>query len=834
MAMAATIGADAHSGVQRLTAAAEDLDTDVVVIGSGIGGLCCAALLAHNGVRVTVVESHEHLGGCAHEFRYGPYVFESGPSLYSGFTTDDGSSFNPLAHVFQIIGESPEWIKYDRWGTFLPEGNFCVKLGPDEFEDRVLTTFGGPDAVSQWRRLMARLVPLSAGAQSLPATVLREDLGALPILLLRYPGALLEALRSGPQLNSPFARLLEEEQVTDPFIRHWLDLLCFLLQGLPASGCMNAVMSYMMADWYRPGVCLDYPKGGSGGIVNALVRAIKKHPGTQIFTEAHVTQVDVQDGVATGVQVTTRTGKTVTIRARRAVVSNADLWTTRRLVPAGASQELDAYLDPLCAQTPQVNSFIHLHAAIDGSGLPTEASEAFPAQWAVVETWADDGEGVEAPRNVVLVSMPSLLDPSLAPPGKHVIHAYTPATEAYRDWEGMDPKSAEYKAKKATAADFLWAAVEKSVPGARGRCVLELVGSPLTHERFLRRDKGTYGPRIVAGGNVALSGHKTPLRNFYMTGDSTFPGIGVPAVAAAGAITANTILSVPQVWRMADRIRLPKTPAQANIDRTVAAAAFTGLRVPTTLRAAPESPDLIERLFGSIFGAKALEEKEPAGLKRMTLEEWPDQWPPSMELAAPLEGDEGEVRLLRPLLKQTGLERLPLAVAFDTEVDGWSNDVFHSKLDGQGAAVLIAKTAAGAVFGGYNPKGWLGYGDQRDAISAFLFCWPDGDLTAPALKLPKVGGGGMAILDDPGQGPKWGPDGLTINLNGRVAKSRLGSYYARLPDGGRSVLGPNVSEVVEVRVYVATEETELQKSYKPNLLQWQPGELERLREKDRN
>ena len=44
---------------------------------------------------------------------------------------------------------------------------------------------------------------------------------------------------------------------------------CFLLQGLPASGTMNAVMAYMLADWYRPGVVLDFPKGGSGSIVGA-------------------------------------------------------------------------------------------------------------------------------------------------------------------------------------------------------------------------------------------------------------------------------------------------------------------------------------------------------------------------------------------------------------------------------------------------------------------------------------------------------------------------------------------------------------------------------------
>jgi phytoene dehydrogenase-like protein len=55
-----------------------------------------------------------------------------------------------------------------------------------------------------------------------------------------------------------------------------------------------------------------------------------------------------------------------------------------------------------------------------------------------------------------------------------------------------------------------------------------------------------------------LPGHKTPLKGLLLTGDFTFPGIGVPATAAAGAITANTLVSVPQHLAMLNRIRLPK------------------------------------------------------------------------------------------------------------------------------------------------------------------------------------------------------------------------------------------------------------------------------------
>ena len=66
-----------------------------------------------------------------------------------------------------------------------------------------------------------------------------------------------------------------------------------------------------------------------------------------------------------------------------------------------------------------------------------------------------------------------------------------------------------------------------------------------------------YGrPRVEAGKNT-LPGHKTPIKDLYFTGDYTFPGIGVPATAASGAITANNLVSVPQHWSMLDKIRLP-------------------------------------------------------------------------------------------------------------------------------------------------------------------------------------------------------------------------------------------------------------------------------------
>lgn len=77
-------------------------------------------------------------------------------------------------------------------------------------------------------------------------------------------------------------------------------------------------------------------------------------------------------------------------------------------------------------------------------------------------------------------------------------------------------------------------------------------GTPLTHERFLRRARGTYGPGIRAP--ATFPGHSTPVPQLYCCGDSTFPGIGLPAVAASGAITANMLVDVPKQVEMLEKV----------------------------------------------------------------------------------------------------------------------------------------------------------------------------------------------------------------------------------------------------------------------------------------
>ena len=233
-----------------------------------------------------------------------------------------------------------------------------------------------------------------------------------------------------------------------------------------------------------------------------------------------------------------------------------------------------------CDNAEMTGSFLHLHVALRANDLDLEKLE--PHYTVMDRGLEGDGitiDGVEdgpcGELNMIAVSNPCVLDRTLSPDGYIIMHAYGAGNEPYDIWKtssclsgGTNAKdkgssftqlssgeeryqSSTYEALKNARVSPLWRAIESVIPDARDRTVLALIGSPLTHERFLRRPYGTYGAAI----EDCLKDGSTPISNLVLAGDGVFPGIGIPAVALSGASAANGMVGVLDQWFCMDELK---------------------------------------------------------------------------------------------------------------------------------------------------------------------------------------------------------------------------------------------------------------------------------------
>lgn len=159
----------------------------------------------------------------------------------------------------------------------------------------------------------------------------------------------------------------------------------------------------------------------------------------------------------------------------------------------------------------------------------------------------------------------------------------------------------------------------------------------------------------------------------------------------------------------------------------------------------------------------------------------------------------GDAALVRPLLKQTQLETRKLQVVYDANRHGYNPQSFHSKVDGKGAAVVLAKVN-GQWCGGYNPRGWASLGSPRSSVAAFLFRQT---LFGGWEKVRVSRTGSMACGNDLyDAGIYFGADSLVIPLrkpNEHLIKSRLGQYFETRSDGKTSILPARAGEDLQVQ-----------------------------------
>ncbi|NES68942.1 MAG: carotene isomerase, partial [Okeania sp. SIO2D1] len=264
-------------------------------------------------------------------------------------------------------------------------------------------------------------------------------------------------------------------------------------------------------------------KGGVGKISQKLVEGLEK-TGGEIRYKSRVQQIIIEKGKAVGVKLTN--GKVY--RGKR-VISNATRWDTfGKLIPAGNIPPSEKKWRSNYQKSP---SFLSLHLGVEASVFP----EGTECHHILLENW----EKMEDSEGTIFVSIPTLLDPGLAPKGYHIVHSFTPSY--IEDWQGLTIK--EYEAKKEEAAGRVIDRLESIFPGLDAGLDYMEVGTARSHKRFLNREDGTYGPipRRKLKGLLAMPFNRTAIPGLYCVGDSTFPGQGLNAVAFSGFACAHKV-----------------------------------------------------------------------------------------------------------------------------------------------------------------------------------------------------------------------------------------------------------------------------------------------------
>lgn len=493
-------------------------DYDVVIIGSGLAGLSCAAAFARKGFKPLVLEQHDKPGGFATSFhREGGFHFDV--SLHST-TVGQRGGLNNLIWGFPEI-TSVEFLPHPSlFRTMYPEHDIRVaQKDPSAFVAQLTSLF--PNEKEGITGLFEDMKGLAGDVNRLQNAKGKADMSRFPV---EFPTLF--------KFHQSTWEQMVNLRIMDPKLRAIISTQ-WGYYGLPPSklSCFYYAMPFM--GYLKSGGY--YPKGRSQDISNAFVKYIQSHGG-KILIKTRAEKILVKDGAATA--VTTSTGKTFTARA---VVSNASPFAT--LGKMIDDQSLVAeYLDKCKQYSVSLSSFqiflglkedLVKKLGITDSEIFVETSYDPEASYkhAVNGDVENGGFGVTLYDNIF---------EGYSPAGKNTVNIMT--LQGYDHWEKFEGnyKSGDkrtYRQEKERMARVLIEKAEKALlPGLSPAIEVIEVGTPLTNWRYTGHHRGAiYGwDQTVNNSGAARIGHATPIKNLYLAGAWSKPGHGYGAVIPSG------------------------------------------------------------------------------------------------------------------------------------------------------------------------------------------------------------------------------------------------------------------------------------------------------------
>jgi len=496
---------------------------DAVIIGSGLGGLSCAAAFARKGYRALVIEQHDKPGGYATAFsRPGGFVFDV--SLHSTGAGERNGVRNLIEGFPEIT--DVEFVSHP----------YLYRAAFPDYDIRVRQR-DLPAYLAQLADLFpeewAGIERLFAEAQALSGDVMRISRAQGQVDLARFPIEYPALYRSGQQTWGQMV----DAHLRNPKLKAIVSAQ-WVYYGLPPSKLASFYYALPAIGYFEQGGY--YPKGRSQAISDALAKFIEAHGG-KVLLNTTVERILTQNGAAYGVQCANGDQ----FRGR-VVVSNASAGQTfYRMLDedpesdGGSLAEYKARLSGLSVSQSSFQVFLGLKQDLVRE-LEIPDSEIFYMRG--YDADADYKLACEADvehAGMCLTLYDNIFE-GYSPKGKNTVNLI--ALQGFDHWAKFEKdyragRKTGYNAEKERMAEILIArAEEKFLPGLSKAIEVKEIGTPLTNMRYTGNDRGAiYGwDQTVDNSGDRRIGHATPVKNLYLAGAWTRPGHGYGAVIQSG------------------------------------------------------------------------------------------------------------------------------------------------------------------------------------------------------------------------------------------------------------------------------------------------------------
>ena len=499
-------------------AQAEKNQFDAIVIGSGLGGLCCAAAFARQGFKPLVIEQHDRPGGYATTFkRPGGFVFDV--SLHST-TVGERNGIHNLIPGFPEITDVEFLPHPNLYRVIYPDYDITVPQSDLDGYISILVNYF-PDEEEGIRGLIEDMQGVSRDINKISNARGQVSMDQFPV---DYPylfkcynktwGELVAARISNPKLKAIVSA-------------QWG------YYGLPPSRLASYYYALPAIGYLTHGGY--YPKGKSQKISDALVRFIEEHGG-KVMQKTRVEEILVKDHSAYGVK--TDKGEEFTARV---VISNANAYDTfQKMLNEG--EFLKEYLSKFKEYSVSFSSFqifLGLKEDLVGkSGI--RDSEIFYESGYDMDAAYEIALKADVEKGGFGLTFYDNIYKGYSPEGKNTVNIIS--LQGYDHWAQYEEdyfkgNKTDYRKEKERMAEILIKRVEEKIlPGLSQAIEVKEIGTPLTNIRYTSNYHGA-----IYGWNQTLNNsgqsrlpHNTPIQNLYLAGAWTRPGHGYGGVIWSG------------------------------------------------------------------------------------------------------------------------------------------------------------------------------------------------------------------------------------------------------------------------------------------------------------